>query len=75
MYLANTLPASMVAIFSWTPLFHAVDQARGFTFLHYTPMNSEIAYPVIITLVLFLIGLMGEFFSRQHASVSWFAGR
>ncbi len=75
MFLANTLPLSMVAIFSWNPLFHAIDQARGFVFLHYTPMNSEIAYPVIVTLVLLLIGLMGEFFSRQHASISWFAGR
>jgi len=75
MFLANTLPASMLALFDWNPLFHAIDQARGFVFLHYNPMNSEIAYPVILTLVLLLIGLMAEFFSRQHASVSWFAGR
>ena len=75
MFLANTLPASMLALFDWNPLFHAIDQARGFVFLHYTPMNSEIAYPVILTFVLLLIGLLMEFFSRQHASVSWFAGR
>ena len=75
MFLANSLPASMLALFDWNPLFHAIDQARGFVFLHYTPMNSEIAYPIILSLVLLLIGLMAEFFSRQHASVSWFAGR
>jgi ABC-type polysaccharide/polyol phosphate export permease len=75
MFLANTLPASMIALFDWNPLFHAIDQARGFVFLHYTPMNSEIAYPIILSVVLLLIGLMAEFFSRQHASVSWFAGR
>lgn len=75
MFLANTLPASMVAMFDWNPLFHAIDQARGFVFLHYTPMNSEVAYPIYVTLVLLLIGLLAEFFSRQHASVSWFAGR
>lgn len=75
MFLANSLPASMVALFDWNPLFHAIDQARGFVFLHYTPMNSEVFYPVVLTLALLLIGLMAEFFSRQHASVSWFAGR
>ncbi|SFS19625.1 ABC transporter permease [Yoonia litorea] len=75
MFLANSLPATMVAWFDWNPLFHAIDQARGFAFLHYTPMNSQIAYPVILTMVLLLIGFMAEFFSRQHASVSWFAAR
>ena len=75
MFLANSLPAYQLSLFDWNPLFHAIDQARGFAFLHYTPMNSEIAYPVILTLVLLLIGLLLEFFSRQHASISWFAGR
>ena len=75
MFVANSLPSSRLSLFDWNPLFHAIDQARGFIFLHYTPMHSEVAYPVILTLVLLLIGLMAEFFSRQHASVSWFAGR
>ena len=75
MFLANSLPAYQLWLFDWNPLFHAIDQARGFAFLHYTPMHSQIAYPVILTLVLLLIGLMMEFFSRQRSSVSWFAGR
>ena len=75
MFLANSLPAYQLSLFDWNPLFHAIDQARGFAFLHYTPMNSQIAYPIILTLVLLLIGLLMEFFSRQRASVSWFAGR
>jgi hypothetical protein len=26
-------------------------------------------------LVLLVIGLMGEFYTRRHASLSWFAGK
>ena len=75
MFVANALPASMIAIFDWNPLFHAIDQARGFIFLHYTPMMTSLTYPIYLSCVLLVLGLMGEFYSRQHASVSWFAGR
>ena len=75
MFVANTLPAYMVAIFDWNPLFHTIDQARGFVFLHYNPHFSSISYPVYLSLVLLLIGLMGEFYTRKNASVSWNAGR
>jgi ABC-type polysaccharide/polyol phosphate export permease len=75
MFAANTLPAAMIAVFDWNPLFHAIDQARGFIFLHYTPMMTSLTYPIYLSCVLFVLGLMGEFYSRQHASLSWFAGR
>ena len=75
MFLANTLPASKVKLFDWNPLFHTIDQARGFAFLHYTPMNSSIFYPVMLSVVILFFGLLGEFFTRKQASVSWFAGR
>lgn len=75
MFVANTLPAYMVAVFDWNPLFHTIDQSRGFVFLHYNPHFSSISYPVYLSLVLLLIGLMGEFYTRKNASVSWNAGR
>lgn len=75
MFVVNTLPATMVALFDWNPLFHIIDQMRGFVFLHYNPHVTSISYPVYVSLVLLLIGLMGEFFSRQHVSISWTAGR
>ena len=75
MFLANSLPASKLELFDWNPLFHIIDQARGFVFLHYTPMNSSIGYAVIVSIVILFIGLMGEFFTRKQASLSWFAGR
>ncbi len=75
MFVANALPGSILVLFDWNPLFHAIDQARGFAFIHYTPHNSNIAYPIILSLVLIVIGLMGEHYTRRHASVSWGASR
>ena len=75
MFLANALPATIVTLFDWNPLFHIIDQMRGFMFLHYNPHVTSVSYPVYVSLVLVMIGLMGEFFSKQHVSISWFAGR
>lgn len=75
MFLVNTLPASMIAMFDWNPLFHIIDQIRGATFLHYNPQFTNLEYPLYVALALIMIGLMGEFFSRQHVSISWSAGR
>jgi len=75
MFVANSLPASKLFIFDWNPLFHTIDQARGFVFLHYNPHYSSWMYALKVTIVLLLIGLMGEFFTRKHVSRSWSAGR
>ncbi|MCJ8138357.1 ABC transporter permease [Falsirhodobacter halotolerans] len=75
MFLANTLPAMMLAMFDWNPLFHIIDQTRGFVFLNYTPHNSSITYPVVVSAVAFVIGLMGVFYTRIYASASWGVGR
>jgi ABC-type polysaccharide/polyol phosphate export permease len=75
MFVANTLPAFMLALFDWNPLFHAIDQARGFVFINYTPRYSSYEYAIIVGTVLLMIGLMGEFYTRRHASVSWSARR
>jgi len=75
MFVANKLPATMLAFFDWNPLFHAIDQARGFAFINYVPHNSSIAYPVYVSIALLMLGLMGEFHTRKHASLSWSARR
>ncbi|MGB8623148.1 MAG: ABC transporter permease [Paracoccaceae bacterium] len=75
MFVANTLPATMLPIFNWNPLFHTIDQCRGFVFINYNPHFSSISYPVYLSLALIMIGLMGEFYTRKHASVSWYARR
>ncbi|WP_407493956.1 ABC transporter permease [Pseudooceanicola sp. MF1-13] len=75
MFAANSLPGYMIAMFDWNPLFHAIDQCRGFVFLNYTPHNSSLAYPIWVGTALCMIGLMGEFYTRKHVSLSWDAKR
>ena len=75
MFVANTLPGYMLAMFDWNPLFHAIDQCRGFVFLNYFPHHSSVSYPLYVGIVLVMIGLMGEFYTRRHASISWGARR
>ena len=71
MFLANMLPASKIALFSWNPLFHCIDQARGFTFINYNPHYSSYEYTIKLSIVLIMVGLMGEFYTRKNASLSW----
>lgn len=75
MFLANSLPSFMLAMFDWNPLFHIIDQARGFAFINYYPRYSCWEYAFWVGLVLMVIGLMGEFYTRKHASASWNARR
>lgn len=73
MFLANTLPNFMLTMFIWNPLFHCIDQSRGFTFVNYTAHKTNYMYPIYLTLILVMLGLMMEFFTRKHASSSWAA--
>lgn len=75
MFVANTLPGFMVAMFDWHPLFHTIDQCRGFVFINYFPRNSNYEYTLYLSLILIMIGMMGEFYTRQYASSSWNARR
>ncbi|NIZ60573.1 ABC transporter permease [Sedimentitalea sp. CY04] len=75
MFLANTMPSFMLSMFDWNPLFHCIDQARGYIFINYNPHFSNWEYAAWVALVLIIIGLMGEFYTRRHASLSWSAGR
>jgi ABC-type polysaccharide/polyol phosphate export permease len=75
MFVANTLPSYMLVMFDWNPLFHTIDQSRGYAFVDYNPRNSDWEYALYLSIVLIMIGLMGEFYTRKHASASWSARR
>ncbi len=75
MFLANSLPTFMLSMFDWNPLFHIIDQARGFAFINYNPRYSNWEYAAWVGVVLVVIGMMGEFYTRKHASASWNARR
>jgi ABC-type polysaccharide/polyol phosphate export permease len=70
MFVANTLTPTMLNMFDWNPLFHCIDQSRGFAFVNYAPRNSSIEYPLYVGLILLVVGMMGEFYTRKHASAS-----
>lgn len=75
MFVANMLSFHMLKIFDWNPLFHLIDQGRGFVFINYVPHKTSVTYPLYVILACLAVGLMAEFFTRRHISISWFAGR
>lgn len=75
LFVANMLPGSMLVLFDWNPLFHVIDQCRGFVFENYFPRNSSYEYALYVGITLLFIGLLAEFYTRQHASNSWNARR
>ncbi|WP_135502652.1 ABC transporter permease [Roseovarius aestuariivivens] len=75
LFVANTLPGFMLAMFDWNPLFHAIDQCRGYVFQNYFPRYTDYTYALIVGAVLVMLGLMGEFYTRQYESSSWSARR
>ncbi len=75
MFVANSLPPMMVSLFDWNPLFHTIDQTRGYVFIHYNPHVTSPMYPLYVGLCLLMIGLMGEYYTRQKSSISWGATR
>lgn len=75
MFVANALGGATLALFAWNPLFHIIDQCRGFIFRNYYPRNTSWEYALWVGVALLMIGLLGIFFSRQHESQSWNARR
>ncbi len=75
MFVANTMPGYILVMFDWNPLFHVIDQTRGFVFINYNPHFSSVSYPLQIGMILIVIGMMFEFYTRRNASISWNAGR
>lgn len=68
MFVANALPSAYLPFFSWNPLFHAIDQARGHAFINYIPRYTSIEYPLYFTLAALAIGFTGEFAMRARQS-------
>lgn len=75
MFVANSLPPSLLMMFDWNPLFHTIDQSRGFVFRNYSPHFSSLTYPIWVGMGLLVIGMMAQFYTRKTASISWSAGR
>ncbi|MFD0860139.1 ABC transporter permease [Roseovarius aquimarinus] len=70
MFVANTLPSSVLVLFDWNPLFHTIDQARGHVFVNYAPQNSNLVFAVLVSAVVLLLGLAFEYLSRKRYSQS-----
>lgn len=75
MFVANQMPSTLIAMFAWNPLFHIIDQGRGYIFINYNPLKSNLEYPIVLSVILLVIGLLGETQTRKHASLSWQAGK
>lgn len=73
MFVANMMPSSKLVLFDWNPLFHVIDQARGFAFVNYNPHHSDPYYAAEVAVAFLLIGLVGEYYTRKRASSSWTA--
>ncbi len=71
MVLASTIPGYVLPMFTWNPLFHAIDQARGYAFINYNARVTTLTYPIILTLILLIIGMMFEHWARKYVSESW----
>ncbi|KAB7614549.1 ABC transporter permease [Amylibacter sp. SFDW26] len=71
MVLANTMPGYILPMFLWNPLFHSIDQARGYTFINYSPKTTNLEYPLILTCVFLLLGMLLEHWARKYVSESW----
>lgn len=75
MMVANMTPSYILVWFSWNPLFHIIDQGRGFLFLNYEPHRSDLIYPIKVTIICFVLGMIGEHFTSKRVSLSWGAGK
>ena len=75
MFVANAMPTAVLAFFDWNPLFHTIDQGRGYIFLNYAPRYTTIDYPIYVMLACLTIGLIGEYYTGKRASVSWTMGK
>ena len=75
MFVANAMPTAVLAFFDWNPLFHTIDQGRGFIFLNYEPRYTSLEYPIYVMLACLTIGLIGEYYTGKRVSLSWTMGK
>ncbi|PIE12128.1 MAG: ABC transporter permease [Rhodobacterales bacterium] len=67
MFVANSLPGFMMPFFDWNPLFHIIDQLRGFVFLNYNPHFTSVSYPIYLSLAFVALGLLFQFYAGERA--------
>ena len=65
----------MVAMFSWNPLYHIIDQGRGYIFVNYNPLKSSLSYPIVVSIVITIIGIVLVAKTARHVSLSWSAAQ
>lgn len=75
MFVANSLPNFVLPWFSWNPLFHVVDQLRGYLFVNYTPQKTDYHYAIWVFIGLLMVGLLINFAARKYESLSWGAAQ
>ncbi|SNR32377.1 ABC transporter [Paracoccus sediminis] len=73
MFVANVLPNALMPWFVWNPLFHIIDQQRGFLFINYSPLKTDPLYALWFSLAAMMIGLLINFTTRKYESLSWSA--
>lgn len=73
MFVANMMPAFVINMFDWNPLFHIIDQTRGYAFVNYSPSNSDLTVPLVITTACIVIGLITQYYTSKRVSASWMA--
>lgn len=73
MFVANLIPNAFIAWFLWNPLFHIIDQMRGFVFINYSPHKTDPYYPLWFSLAMMVVGLLINFTTRKYESISWTA--
>lgn len=71
MFLANTIPGFILPWFTWNPLFHLIDQERGFIFINYSPHRTVLLYPLWFSIGALMVGLLINFTTRKYESASW----
>lgn len=73
MFVANVLPNFMLPWFVWNPLFHLIDQERGYMFINYSPQKTDPLYALWFSLAALMVGLLINFSTRKYESISWSA--
>lgn len=73
MFVGNVVPNAWLPWFIWNPLFHIIDQVRGFLFINYSPLKTDPLYALWFSLAAMMLGLLINFTTRKYESLSWSA--
>lgn len=75
MMVANALPNAIIVFFYWNPLFHIIDQMRGYAFINYNPVKTNYMYAIWFSVILVVISILINFATRKYESLSWNAAQ